>query len=139
MDIPFTLEQFYAVFRDYNEAVWPAQLLLVFIALASITLALQRRRWSGVSVSVILGFLWAWIAVTYHLSFFTRISPAAYVFSAISMAGAVVFIWRGVIRRRLQFKWMPGMRAYAGVALMIFALLAYPIWSACTAHQGEKT
>jgi len=139
MDIPFTLEQFYAVFRDYNESVWPAQLFLVAIALVSITLTLRPRRWSGVGVSAILGFLWAWIAVAYHLSFFTRISPAAYFFAAVSMAGAAVFIWQGVIRRRLQFKWLPGMRAYAGVALIVFALVVYPIWSAYAGHSYPAT
>lgn len=75
-----------------------------------------------------MGFLWAWIAVAYHLSFFTSISPAVYVFASISMAGAAVYAWQGVIRRRLQFKWMPSMRAYAGVALPMFALVMYPIW-----------
>jgi hypothetical protein len=139
MDIPFTLEQFYGVFRDYNEAVWPAQLFLVLIALASIMLALRPRRWSGAGVSAILGLLWAWIAVAYHLSFFTRISPAAYVFAAVSMAGAAVFIWQGVIRRRLQFEWMPGMRAYVGAALMVFALVAYPVWSAYAGHRYPAT
>lgn len=139
MDIPFTLEQFYGVFSDYNEAVWPAQLLLVLTALASITLALRPRRWSGVGVSAILGLLWAWIAVAYHLSFFTRISPAAYVFAAVSMAGAAVFIWQGVIQRRLQFAWMPGMRAYSGVTLMVFALVVYPIWSVYAGHRYPAT
>jgi hypothetical protein len=139
MNIPFTLEQFYGVFRDYNEAVWPAQLFLVSIALASITLALRPRPWSGVGVSTLLGLLWAWIAVAYHLSFFTRISPAAYVFAAISMAGAAVFIWQGVIRRRLQFKWMPGARASIGVALIVFALVVYPIWSAGAGHSYPAT
>lgn len=139
MDIPFTLDQFYGVFSDYNEAVWPAQLFLVLIALASITLALRPRRWSGVGVSAILGLLWAWIAVAYHLSFFTRISPAAYVFAAVSMAGAAVFIWQGVIQRRLQFTWRPGMRAYTGVTLMVFALVVYPIWSFYAGHRYPDT
>jgi hypothetical protein len=139
MEIPFTIDQFYGVFRDYNEAVWPAQLFLVVIALAAITLALRPRPWSGIGVSAILGFLWAWIAVVYHLSFFTRISPAAYVFAAVSMAGSAVFLWQGVIQRRLQFKWMPGMRAYAGLAFVVFALLVYPLWSTYEGHRYPAT
>ena len=135
MGIPFTVEQFYGVFREYNTAVWPAQLLLVIMALAAVAVALMRQRpWSGVAVSVILGFLWAWIAVAYHLAFFTRISPPAYGFAALSMAGAAVFIWQGVIRRRLAFKWMPGPRAMAGVALIVFALVVYPVWSTYAGH-----
>jgi uncharacterized membrane protein YhaH (DUF805 family) len=99
MTIPFTAEQFYGVFRNYNDAVWPAQLFLVALALAAVALALRRQRWSGVGVSAILGFLWAWIAVVYHLAFFTRSSPPAYAFAVVSMAGAAVFVWQGVIRQ----------------------------------------
>lgn len=29
MELPFTIEDFYGVFRDYNMAVWPLQWLLV--------------------------------------------------------------------------------------------------------------
>lgn len=36
MVIPFTIEQFHVVFRDYNTALWPAQLFL--LALAGIAL-----------------------------------------------------------------------------------------------------
>jgi hypothetical protein len=135
MGIPFTVEQFYGVFREYNTAVWPAQWLLVIMGLAAVAVALMRQRpWSCIAVSVILGLLWAWIAVAYHLVFFTRISPPAYGFAALSMAGATVFIWQGVIRRRLVFKWVPGPRAMAGVALIVFALVVYPVWSTYTGH-----
>ena len=106
MEIPFTVEQFYGVFRDYNVAVWPAQVFLAALAMAAVALALRPRRWSGAGVSAILGFLWAWIAVVYHLAFFARISVPAYAFAAVSMAGAAVFVWQGVIRRRLEFRWV---------------------------------
>ena len=103
MAIPFTVEQFYGVFRDYNTTMWPAQWFLGAMALVALAGVLRPRPWSGAVVSAILGLLWAWIAVAYHLAFFTRISPPAYGFAAISMAGAVVFIWQGVIRRKLAF------------------------------------
>jgi Family of unknown function (DUF6064) len=139
MTIPFTAEQFYGVFRDYNDAVWPAQFFLVALALAAVALALRRLRWSGVGVSAILGFLWAWIAVVYHLAFFTRISSPAYAFAVVSMAGAAVFVWQGVIRRRLEFRWAPGWRSASGVALIVFALVVYPVWSAFVGHRYPAT
>lgn len=135
MTLPFTVEQFYGVFRDYNDAVWPAQLLLVALAFAAVALALTRKRWSGVGVSAILGFLWAWIAVVYHLTFFTRISPPAYAFAVVSLAGAAAFVWQGVIRRQLEFRWQPGWRSAAGMALIVFALVVYPVWSAYAGHS----
>ena len=139
MEIPFTVEQFYGVLRDYNVAVWPAQAFLAALAMAAVALALRPRRWSGAGVSAILGFLWAWIAVVYHLAFFARISVPAYAFAAVSMAGAAVFVWQGVIRRRLEFRWVPGPRTTAGVALIVFALVVYPVWSAYAGHSYPAT
>jgi len=132
--LPFTAEQFFGVFRDYNTAVWPAQWLLVALAAVAVAAVLRPRAWSGVAVSAILGILWAWIALVYHLAFFTRISPPAYAFAALSLGGAAAFVWQGVIRRRLAFQWAPGPKAMAGAALIVFALVVYPIWSALAGH-----
>ena len=139
MALPFTVEQFYGAFRDYNAAVWPAQWLLVALALVAVGAVLRPQPWSGVVVSAILGVLWAWIALIYHLAFFARISPAAYGFAAVSVVGAVVFIWQGVIRRRLSFRWVPGLNAMAGVVLIAFALVVYPVWSAYAGHPYPAT
>lgn len=139
MVLPFTFEQFYGVFGDYNNAVWPAQWFLVAMALAAVVAVLWPRPWSGVAVSAILGVLWAWIALAYHLAFFARISPPAYAFSALSMVGAAAFIWQGVIRRRLTFQWVAGPKAVAGAALIVFALVVYPVWSAYAGHPYPAT
>lgn len=139
MELPFTIEQFYGVFRDYNTAVWPVQWFLVSMALAAVASVLRPRPWSDVAGSAILGVLWAWIAEAYHLAFFARISLPAYGFAALSAAGALVFIWQGVIRRRLRFRWVPGLKATAGVLLIVFALVVYPVWSAYAGHPYPAT
>jgi hypothetical protein len=36
--LPFTVEQFYGVFVQYNEAVWPMQIVLYAIAMAIVAL-----------------------------------------------------------------------------------------------------
>ncbi len=139
MKLPFTIEQFYGVFRNYNTSMWPAQWFLVAMALAAVVATLRPRPWSGVAVSAILGVLWAWIALAYHLAFFARISPPAYAFAALSMIGAAVFIWQGVIRRRLTFQWVTGPKALTGAALIVFALVVYPVWSAYAGHPYPST
>ena len=59
--LPFTIEQFYGVFREYNTTVWPAQIFLLVLAVVAVVLVVFPRRWSGSSVSSILAFLWAWL------------------------------------------------------------------------------
>ena len=139
MNLPFTVEQFFGVFRAYNEALWPAQVLLLALALAAIGLVAFPRRWSGVGVSAILVFLWGWLGLAYHLAFFTAINPLAYVFSAVSVAGAVVFAWHGIVRRTLEFRLSRSARTAVGGCLVLFALVVYPALSVYTGHRYPAT
>lgn len=50
-----------------------------------------------------------------------------------------MFIWQGVVRRNLTFRWMPGRKAIAGSVLIVFALLVYPVWSAYAGHPYPAT
>jgi hypothetical protein len=135
MALPFTAEQFFGVFRAYNEALWPAQVFLLAVALVAVALIGSRQRWSGIGVSAILAFLWAWLGVVYHWAFFAAINPLAGVFSAVSIAGAMVFLWEGVIRHRLEFRFARSARTFAGVLLVLFALVVYPAWSVWAGHR----
>jgi hypothetical protein len=135
MKIPFTVEQFFGVFRDYNLSVWPAQVLLVALAVAALILVIAPQRWSGVTISSILAFLWAWMALAYHLAFFSSINPLAYAFAALSLAAAAVFFWQGVVRRRLAFRLTAGARTAVGLGLVFFSLVLYPLWSFYAGHH----
>ena len=134
MQLPFTVEQFFGVFRMYNSAVWPAQVLLLLLAALALIFIALRRPWSGVAVSAILAVLWIWLGAAYHLAFFARINPVAYGFGALSIVGGLMFAWHGVIRRRLEFGFAKNLRAGIGIALLAFALLAYPIWATLAGH-----
>jgi hypothetical protein len=132
--LPFTTDQFFGVFRTYNEAVWPAQFVLVALAVMALAAIALQRPWSDRAVAAVLAILWAWLALTYHLVFFASINPLAYVFAAASGAGALAFAWHGVIRHRLHFRIVRSVRAASGLALVVFALIAYPAWSVHAGH-----
>ncbi|WP_114974114.1 DUF6064 family protein [Rhodoferax ferrireducens] len=135
MQLPFSVEQFFGVFRDYNTSLWPAQVFLVGLALMTLAFVFYPRRWSGAVISAILAFLWAWLGLAYHLAFFTAINPLAYGFSAVSLAGAALFFWQGVVCRRLEFRGARSARTVAGLVLIAFALLVYPAWSMAVGHS----
>lgn len=135
MPLPFTVDEFFDVFAQYNEAVWPGQVALLAVAVAAVVLVITPVRWSGVGVSAILAFLWAWLALAYHFAFFTRINPLAHVFAVVSLLGAAVFLWQGVFRRRLRFARVGGWRGAAGATLIFFALAVYPAWSSQAGHD----
>lgn len=135
MNIPFTNAEFYGVFSAYNIAVWPMQIPLLALGVLAVVLLTRQRKNASVGISAILTFLWVWQALAYHLAFFTAINPLAYLFAAVFMAGAAVFFWQGVVRRRLSFKPTSGWRLCAGWGLMIFAWFIYPAWTFFAGHR----
>jgi hypothetical protein len=134
MKLPFTTEQFFDLFRQYNEAVWPAQIALNLLALAALGFLAFRRETSGRAVSGILSLLWAWTGIAYHLVYFTRINKAAFVFGVLFLAGSAAFLWAGVIKRRLQFSVADAPRRIVGTLLLAYGLLVYPALSILFGH-----
>ena len=64
---------------------------------------LSSRRSHDRRISGLLAVHWAWSAVAYHVVFFTRVNPAAWLFAAIFLLQAALFFWSGVIRGHLSF------------------------------------
>jgi hypothetical protein len=125
MQLPFTEEQFFDLLAAYNVALWPALLALwVASVLVSVRLLSSRRppdRW----ISALLAAHWAWSALAYHVGFFTRINQGAWVFGALFLLQAAVFVWAGVVHGRLSFA--PWRNAWAPVAWGLVAYsLVYP-------------
>jgi hypothetical protein len=132
--MPFTVEQFFAVFRDYNEAVWPAQVALVALGLAAVVLLFNQRSATGRLISAILAALWTWMAVAYHLLYFVRINPMAWAFGALFLFEAVLFLWAGVIQGKLRFVVLADPRSWIGGLLLLYALVIYPLLGALLGH-----
>ena len=125
MQLPFTREQFFDLFAAYNEALWPAAAALWTASAAICALRLSSARPGDRWISALLAGHWAWSALAYHVAFFTRINPAAWLFAALFLGQAVLFFRVGVVQRRLSFA--PWGNAWAPLAWGLIAYsLAYP-------------
>jgi hypothetical protein len=130
MFLPFTEAQFFEVFRHYNTAIWPAQVALTTLALVAVAVAASGKAWSGKVVAAILAVEWAWTAIVYHWLFFRPINPAAGVFAALWLAGALAFAWSAAGRRPLAFRAGDRWRIAVGGSLVAYALIVYPLLGA---------
>lgn len=129
MIIPFTIEEFLNVFRNYNVAVWPAQQILLALAVLAIVLTLKPKPLFDRLISVILALLWLWMGAVYHFYFFTRINKAAWAFGALFILQALLFLQTGAVKGRLRFRFGLNSEGVVGAALIIYALAIYPILS----------
>ena len=137
MALPFTPEQFFGIFAEYNRALWPMALAW-WLAAAGVLAAAWRSpaghsRW----MTWFLAALWAWNAVVYHAWFFTRINPAAWLFAGAFGVQAVVLA-RAAWRTRVHYFSSPGTLCFLGVSLAVYAL-AYPLLTIGFGHRYPAT
>ncbi|KXK55609.1 MAG: hypothetical protein UZ05_CHB002000491 [Chlorobi bacterium OLB5] len=132
MKIPFTVEQFLGVFKEYNLTVYPIQVIFNIIALLCVFLILSNKN-SSKFIFFYLGFLWLWMGIIYHLFFFTAINNAAYVFGVIFIFQGIFFFYYA-LRQEIKFKLTSGIRSYTSIALLLYSLIIYPLLGYAWGH-----
>jgi hypothetical protein len=135
--LPFTAEQFFRVFADYNRAFIVAVVALWVASIAIVAYVsrdpLRRRS----RLSLFLAVLWLWNAVVYHALFFTRINPAAWLFAGLFLVQAVLFLWAAT-QRRIEYFTSTGWTRIIGSGLIGYAVL-YPFLTIGLGHRYPAT
>jgi hypothetical protein len=137
--LPFTTEQFLEVFQDYNDVVWPAQIVLILLAVMAIGVAVRPIAASDRLISIFLSTLWAWSAVVYHWRFFTEINRAAWGFGLLFLVQAVLFLNAGLRRRTLAFGAAGNAAGVLGGILITYSLLVYPVIGHMLGHHYPRS
>jgi hypothetical protein len=135
MYLPFTTEQFFRVFAEYNQAVWPAQIILYAAAALAVLLAVKRPSHSDKIINAILASFWLWMGVIYHVIYFSRINQAAFIFGAFFILQALIIIEAGIIRKFLRFRFRPDVFGITGACLLASALILYPVAGYLLGHR----
>lgn len=135
MSLPFTIEQFLDVFRRYNEGVWPAQWLLTLVAIATVAATFNVGRSGSRVASLLLGALWMWTGVAYHLVYFRAINPAALMFGVAFVIEGALIIWLGMVRSTLRFDPGRNVATVIGLVFLVYAVVAYPLVGYVLGHR----
>jgi hypothetical protein len=133
--MPFTPAQFFDVFRQYNEAIWPSQILLLASAVAAVVLAFRDGRRAAHLLSGILGLLWLWMGLVYHIGFFRAINPAALAFGTLFLVQGGLFLRFAVRKPRLAFRVRGDAHGVVGGLLIAYAVVVYPVVGYYLGHR----
>lgn len=128
METPFTTKQFFEVFENYNSAVFPLQLVIITLGIAATLLIPGKKNLKNNLVAGFLGFLWLWVGIVYHISFFTSINKAAYAFGGLFIIQGIFFFVE-LFKKRLEFPFTGQVKEYIGSFFILFGLLIYPVIS----------
>lgn len=137
MGLPFTPEQFFGIFAEYNRAFWLVVVALWLASAWALVLAWRNPTGQSRTLSFLLGVLWLWNSVAYHALLFTRINPAAWLFSALFLVQALLFLRAGA-RGRVDYFSSTGTLRLIGLGLVSYSL-AYPFLSVALGHSYPAT
>lgn len=132
--LPFTRDQFFATFADYNAAVWPVQVVAYLLGLAVVAALLRPSPFGHRLAASTLAAMWIWTGVAYHGLFFARINPVALAFGALFVLQGLLFIVAGVAGRRRVFGHTAGLASAIGWVLVIYAAVLYPLLGSISGH-----
>lgn len=127
MKTPFTTEQFFNVFEKYNSAMFPSQLIILFLGIVGLLLLHSKYLYKNKLIGAYLGVLWLWMGMAYHIGFFTEINKAAYIFGGIFILQGLLILYATFIKNRLVFDFIPKTKDYLGYFIILFGLIIYPV------------
>lgn len=135
--LPFTREDFLAMFAAYNQAIWPLHLVAYALAIVAVVAAIHPFiRWSDRLVTATLAAFWLWIGGVFFMGY-QRILDQSPI-STIAMVGflleGLLLVWFGVVRHKLTFKASLNVFGIVGGALIAYAALIYPVFSYMDGH-----
>lgn len=128
MGLPFTPDQFFDIFAEYNRTFWSVIVAMWLSSVGVLVAAWRNPIGQSRLLTYLLGALWAWNAVAYHAFLFTRINPAAWLFGALFALQAMLLCWVGA-RQRVEYFSSTGRMRGIGLGLVLYSL-AYPFLSA---------
>ena len=127
MKPPFTSEQFLEVFKNYNLAVFPMQIIFYLIAFWIIYLMIKPNLKSNKIITILISFFWMWMGIVYHVIFFTTINKLAYVFGGFFIIQGFLFLLFVFFQNKFSFGFQKNKYGIIGLVLIIFSLIVYPI------------
>ena len=133
--LPFTREQFVAVFAAYNPAVWPAQVVAYLLALVVVAALLRPSRAGDRVVGAALASMWVWTGIAYHATFFAAINRAAWLFAALFVLQGMLLLHTAVVRAALGFGHARGLAAWCGWGWVLYACALYPLFGWWAGHR----
>ena len=136
--LPFTTEQFLAVFASYNEAIWPVHLAAYGLGLIAIGAVAFPGPQTHHLIFTVLGLFWIGNGAGYHLWQLTAITPAAWLFGTAFLVQGALFLRQATSGAPFGLRFGSEPRRLVGGALIAYAAIVYPLVGPAFGHAWPR-
>lgn len=123
----FSRETYYRLLERYNSDVWPLQIAALLLGAAIIGLVWYPSPARSRAAAAILAAIWFWVAYAFHFERYATVHIAAPLFAALFVLEGMLLLWSGAAFGQIKFAPAQDMPSWAGLGLVIFALLFQPL------------
>ncbi|TDX30858.1 hypothetical protein DFO67_104117 [Modicisalibacter xianhensis] len=137
--LPYSPEILFAIYAQFNQAVWPAQLIFNALLLGLIFL-IAKRSGSATAARIVNGFLalaWAWTGIGFHLAHFAPFNFAAPYYGALFLVQAALFAV-AALKASPRYRLARGLPGVIGVGLLGYGLFGYPLVDAALGQTWQS-
>jgi hypothetical protein len=127
MNLPITFKQFLELITNYNQAVWPMQIVAYILTIAALFFAIKETKYSSRIVSAILAFFWLWIGIAFSLIHVSKIWKGNIVTGILFIIQAILFLIVGVFKPNIPFRFRHDVYGVIGIIFIAYAIIGYPI------------
>jgi len=124
---PYSTDAFLEALTSYNQVIWPGQLSVFFLSALLFGLLLFPRKNSDRVIAGLLAFSWIWDGLIFMNLHLIHLNWSVSYFGFVFAIQGLLLIWSGIIKNRLNFTGDASVASWLGVALVIFALIIYPL------------
>jgi hypothetical protein len=126
-------EHFFQRMAEYNNAIWPAQIISYVLAIIIIINSVKQWKVSNEINTTILAILWIWNGAVTEILFFSKFQTQYYVWGILWILQGIFFIIIG-FKNKFDYKIQKNWYSYAGILFILYALVVYPLIGSFVGH-----
>lgn len=120
-------ELFFQRMAEYNNDIWPAQIISYVLAIIIIINSIKKWKLSDEINTTILAILWIWNGAITELLFFSKFQKQYYFWGVLWILQGVFLLIIGLSKYKFNYRIQRNCYSYTGLLFILYALVIYPL------------
>jgi Family of unknown function (DUF6064) len=134
VSLPFSTQQFLAVFAAYNAAIWPLQIVAYLLGVLVLAALFWRNAHAARLILFVLALMWAVNGALYHYLFFAPINPAAKIFAGLFLLQAALSVAAALMVSSVRIQAGLNLRTAVACAVLAYSMIIYAALGHAAGH-----
>jgi hypothetical protein len=133
----FDLQEFLKVLENYNQDIWPLQVLAYFLGVIVLLHSFKKGNLSNKFILVILSIFWIWTGLVFSTFYWAPTYEFAYSFSVLFIVQGILFL-TALSKSNFSVHFKSNLYSIIGLIFIFYAMFGYQILGYFIGHVYPK-